>query len=436
MLVLIVTLSIDIGVVKVNDLVSKSFVSEQEKILLFSVISSICLLLVFIILTYLESSFKRNPLNKKFNFELLYRFSLNSIFVLATLVALLIFQIYNNNYYNISISMFIITISYGIAIGFLVKLSILFLSWFKKNPNFVLCLFSSSILLIAFNLTITAIITDIKLADRSDEIRQFVGGAVDISAGKYAYLNNIYTVTTVTSFISIWITTVILINYYRERSVSSLTYWVILGIPLLYFLFNYTYPIILNSIFIQYLTSDPVSVSLTLTIVLSLSKPIGGLTFAIAFWKISTKLAYEKNIKTYMIICGWGIFLLFSTNQAGMQTIAPYPPFGIASNAALILGSFMMLLGIYNSAVLVGSNKKLRKSIREYAIESSLLGVVGTSQMQKEIENAVKKITRLKNEMERDTEISIEFDEKELKEYVADIVAEVKKTKGENDPRI
>ena len=435
MLILIVALGIDNAILKINDLVNKTFIPEGAKLLLFAVNSSLCLLFVFIILTYLEASFKKNPLNKKFDLELLYRFSLNSLFVIATLMALLVFQQYDNSYYNISISIFIIIISYGTATGFLIKLIMLFLSWWRSNPNWVLSLFITSMILITFNLAITAIVTVIKLGDRSDEIRPFVGGAVDISAGKYVFLNNIYTVTTLTSFVCFWVTTAILINYYRERSFSKLTYWILLAIPLVYFLLNYIYPFILSTLLSGSMALDPVTVSLYLTTFLTLSKPIGGLTFAIAFWKISSILSYEKNIKTYMIVCGWGIFLIFSTNQAGTQTLAPYPPFGLATTSALILGSFMMLLGVYNSAVLVGNNNKLRTSIRQYALESSLLGAVGTSQMSKEIAQTVKKITRLKYQLETDEELPIDFDESGLKDYLSHLVVEVKKQrdKKEND---
>jgi hypothetical protein len=433
MLILIVSLGIDNGILRINDLVNKTFIPEGAKLLLFAVNSSLCLLFVFIILTYLEASFKKNPLNKKFNLELLYRFSLNSLFIIATLMALLVFQQYDNSYYNISISIFIIIISYGTATGFLIKLIMLFLSWWRSNPNWVLSLFITSMILITFNLAITAIVTVIKLGDRSDEIRPFVGGAVDISAGKYVFLNNIYTVTTLTSFVCFWVTTVVLINYYRERSFSKLTYWILLAIPLVYFLLNYIYPFILSTLLSGSMALDPVTVSLYLTTFLTLSKPIGGLTFAIAFWKISGNLSYEKNIKTYMIVCGWGIFLIFSTNQAGTQTLAPYPPFGLATTSALILGSFMMLLGVYNSAVLVGNNNKLRTSIRQYALESSLLGVVGTSQMNKEIAQTVKKITRLKYQLETDEELPIDFDESGLKDYLSHLVVEVKKEKDKKE---
>lgn len=422
MLALILVLAMDITVLKVNDLVPKSFIHHHEKLLLFSVNSLSCLLVVFLIISYLEKSFKENPLNKKFNIELLYRLSLNSLFVTAILVILLIYQMYNNGQYDISISIFIVTISYGTAAAFLAWLVILIFSWSRSNPNLIVSVFMASIILIAFNLIVTAVTTDIKLADRSEEIREFIGGAVDLSAGKYLFLNNLYTVTTITSFVGIWITTIILLNFYRERSLSNITYWIALALPLLYFLLNYFYPIFLRTFLLDYLTVDPVTVSLTLTIVLTLSKPIGGLTFAIAFWKISSNLGYEKNIKLYMIICGWGFLLIFAADESGLQTLAPYPPFGLASLSVLILGAFMMLLGVYNSALLAGTNYKLRSAIRKQALESSLLGITGEAQIRKEVEKTVKKITHIKNQLERDTYQPIEFDERELRNYLNSLI--------------
>ena len=74
-----------------------------------------------------------------------------------------------------------------------------------------------------------------------------------------------------------------------------------------------------------------------------------------------------------MIISGWGILLLFGTNQASTQVLVPYPPFGLATITVLILASYMMLVGIYNSARLVSVNSTLRKAIQKHTLESNLL---------------------------------------------------------------
>ena len=125
-----------------------------------------------------------------------------------------------------------------------------------------------------------------------------------------------YNISSIVSFVSIWITTALLMNNYREKLINSIVYWSIFSIPLIYFLIIYFYQFIFGNLLISYLAVDPITVSIILTGFLSLSKPIGGVSFALVFWKISRSIRYEKNIKTYMVISGWGIFLIFRADQA------------------------------------------------------------------------------------------------------------------------
>jgi hypothetical protein len=130
-----------------------------------------------------------------------------------------------------------------------------------------------------------------------------------------------------------------------------------------------------------------------------------------------------------MIISGWGILLIFGADQAVVQTQlqSPYPPFGLATIPVLVIAAFLMLLGIYYSAILVSANNNLRKSIRKYALESRLLDLIGQAEMEKEIQRTVNKITQDKGSLGMNTELSIELDEKELKKYVDFVIREVKK---------
>ena len=204
-------------------------------------------------------------------------------------------------------------------------------------------------------------------------------------------------------------------NSYRERLVSSLKIWIILSIPLVYFLITYFYQFFFARILISYLEIDPVTVSIALSAFLTLNKPIGGLLFAYAFWSIAKSVRYERNIKTYMIISGWGIFLIFTTNQAISQILVPYPPFGLATITIMNLASYLMLVGIYDSAKLVSTNTRLRKSIYQQAVESKLLGPIGDAEMSKVIEKTVKVISKQTDRLDQDMQQGIELDKVELK---------------------
>ena len=133
-----------------------------------------------------------------------------------------------------------------------------------------------------------------------------------------------------------------------------------------------------------------------------------------------------------MIISGFGLFLIFTANQAPTQVVAPYPAFGLATITVLNLAAFLMLVGIYNSATLVSANTNLRKSIHKHALESKLLNLIGQAEFEREIQRTVGKIMEDKPDIESAADIEYELDEEELKRYLEVVIKEVKK--GEVTP--
>jgi hypothetical protein len=427
MIGLIVTSIIDISIVKINDLIDKYFIPMQAKSMLFAINSFICLLLQLILVRYIHTSFQRDRLNRTLKVKAIYAISLFSLSVLAALIGFLIFQQFYNSYYNTLIAVGIIALGYGTAAGFVIWLSFLFFSWYKSHHDLIVLLYFISMSVIAFNLIMTAIFTGIKVNDHPDLIGEYVGSSGDLTGGRYRLLDNIYRISSFMSFFSIWITTAILMNYYREKLINAIVYWVILSIPLVYFIVTYFYQYILGNLLSSFLENDPVSISIILGAFLALSKPIGGFLFGLVFWNISRIIGYERNIKIYMIISGWGILLIFSSNQAATQIVLPYPPFGLVTITVLVSASYLMLLGIYNSATLVSANNELRRSIHKHALESKLLGAIGHAEMEKEIQNTVKQVNRDKYELEKELEEPVELDEMELEKYIEFVVKEVRK---------
>jgi hypothetical protein len=435
MVALIVTILIDTAVVKINDLIDKNFISIQNRLILFSVNGSLCLLLQYFIARYVKNSLQTDQLTKRtFRFKSFYLIFLASLTVMAALIGSIIFEMFYNSYYHTQLSMSIIVLSYGIAAAFIIWLSFLFLSWFKSNHSLIVILYFISMLGIASNLIMTAAFVTTKVSDRPNPAAQYVGSSGDISGGKHQSLEDAYRISSFVSFFSIWLTTAILMNYYREKLVNAIVYWVILSIPLVYFLITYFYQFFLANILSSYLQIDPVTVSIVLGVFLSLSEPIGGLVFAVAFWKISRIVSYERNIRTYMFIAGWGIFLIFGANQATALIVNPYPPFGLVTLTVLNMGAFLMLIGIYNSARLVSTNNELRRFIHKQALESRLLSMIGTAEMEKELQKTIAKISHNIDTLEEDKKIDVELDEHELTKYV-DLVAKEVKHKNENIKR-
>jgi hypothetical protein len=427
MIGLIVTSIVDISIVKINDLIDKFFIPQQGRLILFAVNSTLCIFLQFCLVMYIHTFFQRERLNRTLKVKAIYVGSLLSLSVLASLIGFLIFQQFYYSFYYTSIVTIVIALSYGIAAGFVIWLALLFFSWYRSRHDKIVLLYSISISVIAFNLIMTATFMSVKVNERPHIAGEYIGTSGDLTAGRHQLLDNIYRISSFMSFFSLWITTAILMNSYRERLINAILYWIVLSIPLVYFVITYFYQYILGNLLSSFLEIDPVSVSIIIGAFLALSKPIGGILFGVVFWNISRIISYEINIKTYMIISGWGILLIFSSNQAVTQIVSPYPPFGLVTITVLVSASYLMLLGIYNSATLVSANNELRRSIYIHALESKLLGAIGHAEMEKEIQKTVKQVNRDKYELEKELEETVELDEMELEKYIEFVVKEVRK---------
>jgi hypothetical protein len=106
-----------------------------------------------------------------------------------------------------------------------------------------------------------------------------------------------------------------------------------------------------------------------------------------------------------------------------------YPPFGLATVSFLGISSYLILVGIYSSAISISEDNKLRKSIRNHAMkEAKLLENIGTAQVQQEIERRAITLTRkTRDSMVEDTGIAPSLSDVDIKKYLDDVISEVRR---------
>jgi hypothetical protein len=423
LILVIATFIIDILLVKIYDIVDKYFIPIEAKSIIFAVNTALCLTFQFGMIKYLQSIIEQQQL-VRIKIKSFYMVSLISLIVSSILIGFLTFQMFYYKEFKTVILIIFIATNYGIGSLLMLKLDILFFRWFRLYHNLAVLLYFIAILLIIFNLIVTAVYASIRINDRPPETRQFVGGSIDISIAKYPNLQTIHKISSILSFASMWLATSVLLINYRHKSIKTIAYWFLLSIPLIYFLINYFSTFIFKNVLFPYL-NDPITSALILTAFLTLSKPIGGLTFAILFWKMSQLVSHEKSLRLYLIISGFGVFLIFSADQAATLSLVPYPPFGLATISILCIGAYMMLVGIYNSATLVAKDKELRKEFYRNAMSQlDLLRAIGVTEMEKELIKNYKSIEkRIKSPEMRDRR----FERDEAREILHDIVDDLDK---------
>ena len=65
---------------------------------------------------------------------------------------------------------------------------------------------------------------------------------------------------------------------------------------------------------------------------------------------------------------------------------APYPPFGLVTTSLIGLSSYLLLVGIYSSAMSISRDTELRKFINTVTErEIKLLGNIGFAQVEQEL---------------------------------------------------
>ena len=428
-ILLISVLIIDTSLFRISDLI-RVYVTPGWTTMLFVFMSVVYLLGQHILIRFARTKSRQIREQGYLHLNILHKSVTITQYLLSGIIVFVLLQVLIfSEFYTSAISVAAV-ISYLLAIFMMVFLSLRFFSWFRlhKNPV-VLFYFLSTI-----TLTINAVFSFALILTISPGIpslvgeSQIVGMTRPIAASPFTTaLNNGYIVTSILSFILLWLATALLLREYSKR-IGKIAYWALVGIPLVYFLSQF--PALFFNLFDSLIISNPTFFGIVLTLVFSLSKIAGGILFGIAFWTIAKHLPDNTVVKSYMVIAAYGLILFYISNQAGsslFQLGGVYPPFGLPTIAVIGFSSYLILVGIYSSAVSVAQDSRLRHAIRKSVQQqSSLLDKIGTAQMQQEIENRV--LSTIKSQAENlrsETGIETSLDENEIREYMNEVIAKI-----------
>lgn len=101
-----------------------------------------------------------------------------------------------------------------------------------------------------------------------------------------------------------------------------------------------------------------------------MTRPVGGAILGIAFLIVARSI-YDTNVKNYMKFSALGIMLLAISNEDARIYLLPYPPFGLVTISFMGISSYLLLVGIYYSAVSTSINSQIR-SIIERSVDKEL----------------------------------------------------------------
>ena len=127
-------------------------------------------------------------------------------------------------------------------------------------------------------------------------------------------------------------------------------YWIVVSIPLIYYSSQFLLPLI--NVYPTLLELGTISTTLLFTLIFTLVNLWEASSSHLpAFWSISRKGRQSGDVRNYMMISAYGLILIFTSNQASLLLNTPYPPFGVITISIMGLSSYLVLVGIYSSAI-------------------------------------------------------------------------------------
>ena len=346
-------------------------------------------------------------------------------YVLSAIIVYVLVQITVSAQYSTALIPITATISSVLACSMLVILAHRFLSWFRTNRDHVILLYGVSAVILAITCATLFIFVDgVIVSTKPDVIMPKVGGTGLYIAPETVngILDNVYIILSILSFLSIWVATSFLLRQYAKR-IGRIRYWILVSTPLVFFTSQF-FGLLLD-IFGPLLRSAPVFYGILLTFIFTFSKLAGAIFFGIGFWTVAKRLKPEVVVRRYMVISAYGLVLLFISYQVNGVVVTSYPPFGIVTISSMGLACYLILIGIYSSAVSLSQDITLRRTIRKFAVkEPKLLDSIASAEVVQDIE---KKVMEISSSMTAESGIEPSLTEEDISAYLETVLKEMKK---------
>jgi hypothetical protein len=233
-------------------------------------------------------------------------------------------------------------------------------------------------------------------------------------------------------FIFLWIISAVLLYDYSHRIGKSTTYWMVIFLPIAFVLIG-IFPTLLGYPDAGFVFFEKHLI--LYRILVTFGGIAAGILFCISFLILArgVRQIREKIVADYLKIAGYGIALIALSLIVEIVLI-PYPPFGIATCAALALGSYLYYVGMYSSVITISENMALRESIKKAAInELKPFDRIGTAQMSVRLQEEVRKLVKEhSNKMIQEAEVMPNISEEDAKKYLQEVLNELNKQRASN----
>jgi hypothetical protein len=435
-LVVLIAQFIDLTIGTLSDLFV-DFAVSRLGVGLFITISTIYGLGQYFILRTLKATIRQSEA-KNWTHVTLVRNAVTIIqYVLVAIMVSIVLQIIINSGYYTNLLAIGATISYGLAAILTGLLAYWFLSWFRRNRALVVLMYGLAAAMISVNAIDTIIYFDIVIFQTKPIVTTPDSGVLlpDLAELGFPLVADMQAISLNGYFILTWAGTILLLRHNIQR-IGRIKFWVLVATPIVFFMSFYIG--FYESVNASPTPTDEEDLSaLLLSIMLTLfSIEAAIVLFGLGFRSVARSISQTNKVSDYMMITAYG-FILFFTAATATISLAGYPPFGIAN--VLLVGpfSYLMLIGLYGSAISIAEDSKLRQSIKASTNEElKLLDSIGISQVQRETERKVTAATKANAAiLTQQSGIEPSLTDEEIHQILNQVATEIRRKKEEKDNR-
>lgn len=338
--------------------------------------------------------------------------------------------------YHIMLSELIVGLSLIISTIILLSLAFTLLKFYSNTKNRMIAVYAVAIIALSVQLVSASFYVEVSFYNTPEYITQDRNPwASFLTLSLQRNAHSFYEASKTISFIAVWIASVLLTKQYAQK-MSKIKYWIIVSIPVAYFLLQYsplllTYTGTLNPLI---MAEGPIFLY-SYNFVLNTVNVGTGILFGISFIIVSKSLVYS-HLKYYVIICGTGIMIIFSSSISTILILAPFPAWAIVSISFVLPASFLILIGIDSATYYIASDKMVRGFLHRYRSQFELFHKMGAAEAADTVERKIRQVSeKISKSLENETLFKPESESENIKQYVTEAISELRRSgtrRGEN----
>jgi hypothetical protein len=381
----------------------------------------------FLLMVSVRISFKTKKATSPLSGITRYLYVGSHIAVMSSVAYLLLEQIVTSRYHTVLLEL-IVGLSLIPSVFILISLAFTSLKSFSSTKRKIVMLYSIAIIAIVVQLIIAFCYIEVNLYSKPEIITSDRNPwASYFYTNLQSTMSLIYEVSESISFIIIWISLILLTKQYAQK-MGKIKYSITLSIPMIYFLLQYS-PLLLEQIgtLSSLLMAEGSLFLYFYNFVLNTVNIGTGILFGISFYILSRSLVYD-DLKYYLIICGTGIMIIFSSGVSTIVTLAPFPAWAIVSLTFILPASFLFLIGIDSATYYIASDTLIRRYLYRHRDQFELFQALGYTKAADIVELKIQKqLDNLKDK----TFFKPISELEDTKQYIEKVIVEMK----QSDPK-